>query len=256
MTWVRLEPDAPRHPKMMRAGFDGWCLYTLGICYSAHYLTDGLIVREALPALWPHAPAPKPRQLATIAAKLVDVGLWELDPAGWRIHDYLRYQPTKSEVLEQRHRAQLYHQAGGRARASMASRIAGRFSSMPTSSEPADHAGHHAGQQGSPKGIGATSMVTSMSTSTPPAPFSFSVSKEQTPLPPLPVDNSPEPLSNGSPPDALTSQPESTKPQQPTREEQLRTLAQFNGLTPEQLRDQAAQLAKSLSDKLKVGTKR
>jgi hypothetical protein len=65
---------------------------------------DGFIPERALPMLYPL------RSPSRMAAKLVEVGLWERVPGGYLIHGYHDYNPTKEQVEEER--------AKGRERAS------------------------------------------------------------------------------------------------------------------------------------------
>lgn len=93
MTWVRIEENWHGHPKMLGAGLAAMGLYTWGLSYSSHYLTDGFIPKNALPGLVGTKPA----------AKALEVfGVWEPVPGGWRIHDYLDYNPSKAQVEAQR----------------------------------------------------------------------------------------------------------------------------------------------------------
>jgi len=91
---VRLEDDFTEHPKLVAAGpLAGW-LFVCGLTYCARHLTDGDI------------PAPQVPRLVVgghkLAAALVAVGLWEATPAGYRVHDYLQYQPSRAAVLAAR----------------------------------------------------------------------------------------------------------------------------------------------------------
>ena len=132
MSWVRIEPEAPYHPKVVQVGVAAFGVFCAGLCYANKFLTDGFIPLGALSAVFP---GERWSCLLKLAVKLVEVGLWEKREAGWQIHDYHHYQPTKAEVLEERRRAAERYSAGGRARASIADRVQGRF--MRTSDEPA-----------------------------------------------------------------------------------------------------------------------
>src|SRR5687767_7488501 len=117
MPWVRVEPAAPGHLKIQRVGLAGFGLVVAGLCYSNAYLTDGVIPERALAVVFPGVPLKK---LRTLAATLVDAGLWEKIEDGWRIHNFHRYQPTKDEEIAERQRRHDRAVAGGVARASTA----------------------------------------------------------------------------------------------------------------------------------------
>lgn len=92
MAWVKLDDAMPHHPKVMAAGVQGFALDVAALCYANKHMTDGLILRGALPAVLPSLPNPK-----KWAARLVEVGRWEQVDEGWRISGYEEYQPTKAE---------------------------------------------------------------------------------------------------------------------------------------------------------------
>lgn len=91
MTWVKLDDGYPEHLKVVglsdkafRADIEGWC-------YCARTLSDGLIPTAAAK-----------RWSAKAIAELVAAGRWHHDVAGYRIHDYLDYNPSRERVLEDR----------------------------------------------------------------------------------------------------------------------------------------------------------
>jgi len=91
---VRLEDDFTEHPKLVAAGpLAGW-LFVCGLTYCARHLTDGDIPAPQVPRLVVGG--------ARLAAALVAVGLWETMPGGYRVHDYLQYQPSRAAVLAAR----------------------------------------------------------------------------------------------------------------------------------------------------------
>lgn len=91
MAWVRLEPNTPTHPKVIRVGIAGFGLFVAGLCYANHYLTDGFIPAAALPAVFPGVHG---RRIVALSVSLVEAGLWEVAEGGWRIHDFHHYQPS------------------------------------------------------------------------------------------------------------------------------------------------------------------
>lgn len=93
MTHVRIETSVPRHRKFLAAGPAASWLWLAGTCYANEGLTDGHIPALVLPSLGVAG-------AAKLAAKLVEVGLWDVDPAGdgWHIHDYLEHNRTAGHV--------------------------------------------------------------------------------------------------------------------------------------------------------------
>jgi hypothetical protein len=92
MAWVKLDDRLPDHPKFARVGpLAGW-LYICGLAYCNRLLTDG------------HIPAAAVRRLADVddpnalAALLVRERLWIVDGDGYRVHDYLKYQPSRAHA--------------------------------------------------------------------------------------------------------------------------------------------------------------
>jgi len=108
MAWIKLDDQIAHHPKFTAAGPVASWLFIGGLAYCARFLTDGHIPASALPTLG-NVPTP-----AKHAATLVKVGLWEKAPDGYRIHDYLDYQPTREEVERRREERRLAGSRGGR----------------------------------------------------------------------------------------------------------------------------------------------
>lgn len=105
MIWVRIDDAAPHHPKLLAAGPESAWLWAAGLAYSNRQTTDGVIAREVLHALYPHA-SWTARKLERLVAELVRVKLWELHESGWLIHDYGEYQePALRESVESRREA-------------------------------------------------------------------------------------------------------------------------------------------------------
>lgn len=125
MTWVRLDEEFARHPKVLAAGPLGMAMHVAALCYCNQYLTDGFVPRSApmgfldlagidltesgerrdgdwLEAHWEF-----------IVGRLVEAGLWEPVKGGWAIHDFHDFQPSKAEVLELREKRAEAGRAGG-----------------------------------------------------------------------------------------------------------------------------------------------
>jgi hypothetical protein len=96
MPWIRLDDQFPDHPKVIAAGPMAAWLHVCGIGYCNRLLTDGLIPKGQVRKL---ADADDAMALAT---RLVEVGLWEEVEGGYRIHDFLDYQPSAEQVKAER----------------------------------------------------------------------------------------------------------------------------------------------------------
>lgn len=99
MAWVKLDDQFFRHPKVLAAGRDARDLYLAALCYCNSGLTDGLLAAAVMPLLAAETMVP---DAGAAAERLVTVGLWEPDGDGYRIHDYLDYQPSAAQVRAQR----------------------------------------------------------------------------------------------------------------------------------------------------------
>lgn len=108
MTWVRIDEGFPEHPKVLSAGGDAGWLHVCAISYCNRQLTDGFIPHAVLSRLSDR------KRPGMLAAKLVEVGLWETTDGGWTIHDYLLYQPTRSETEATRERTYSVKAEAGR----------------------------------------------------------------------------------------------------------------------------------------------
>ncbi|KKN16062.1 hypothetical protein LCGC14_0979510 [marine sediment metagenome] len=109
MSWVKLDDNFAGHRKVLAAGLEAAWLHIEGLCYCAQQETDGAILDAALVKLTQFS-KPKAERLAV---RLVEVGLWERNGAGWLIHDYLDYNPSKKELEARRETKRRAGQAGG-----------------------------------------------------------------------------------------------------------------------------------------------
>ncbi len=97
MPWVRLDDRFPSHRKVRLLSDPAFRLYVSAVCWSAENLTDGVIGTKELRLVSDVRSAPKRAQ------ELVDHGLWDvIDGVGWRIHDYLEYNPSAEKVRADR----------------------------------------------------------------------------------------------------------------------------------------------------------
>ena len=88
MTWVRLDDQFADHPKVVGLSAVAFRLHVRAICYAARHETDGVI--------------PAAFVIKRAATELVGAGLWEENPAGYIIHDYLEYNPSAASLRAKR----------------------------------------------------------------------------------------------------------------------------------------------------------
>lgn len=120
--WIKIDDQFPDHPKIRSVGALGLALQMAAICYCGRYLTDGFLSYSAADALIRSVFAPFTKEDGSIwqaaitsghagedadecdwKRLMVESGLWENSrKGGYYIHDYLKYNPKKSEVLAQR----------------------------------------------------------------------------------------------------------------------------------------------------------
>lgn len=99
MSWVRIHDGVMTNAKVGSLSDAGFRLWIIGLCYCQTALTDGLIPKEALRQMG--AKSPTIRELTT--SKLPGrAPLWEPDPVGYKVHDYLQWNLPREEVLKKR----------------------------------------------------------------------------------------------------------------------------------------------------------
>lgn len=96
MPWVKFDDSAPEHRKIKSLHDSAYRLHDEAIKWCARHLTDGFV------------PAAELRDVTNVARPmrwvpdLVSRRLWEPVNGGWRIHDYLEYQPSGDAVRAER----------------------------------------------------------------------------------------------------------------------------------------------------------
>lgn len=92
MPWFRMDDKFHSHPKVIAAGNEAIGLFTRCGTYAAEHLTDGFIPEHVV--LLYGSPA--------LAETLVRSKLWRRARGGWRMPDYLEYNPSREQVLRER----------------------------------------------------------------------------------------------------------------------------------------------------------
>lgn len=89
MTWTRLDDGFPTHPKVIGLSDAGFRALVTGLCYANQHLTDGFIPQGVV----------KTRA----AVELCSRKIWGVDNrGGYVIHDFLDYNRSKAEVMNER----------------------------------------------------------------------------------------------------------------------------------------------------------
>ena len=113
VTWFKVDDQLADHPKVMGLGDDRLSalgLWTICGTYSAKHLTDGFVPQSAVQLYG------GPRWQRIVDA-LVRVGLLEAVSGGYRMHDFLDYNPSRQKVNDDRSKKRAAGQAGGQASA-------------------------------------------------------------------------------------------------------------------------------------------
>lgn len=99
--YAQIACDLPRDPKMLMVGWQARAVYVEAVLFARENLTDGEIIRVALP-LWMHDMNTKTR--TKYLEQLANVGALERTDDGWRFPDrvWKKWNPTRSEVEEKR----------------------------------------------------------------------------------------------------------------------------------------------------------
>lgn len=97
MGTAKFDDGLTANPKFIAAGATASWLWFCGVLFCRRGLTDGFIPKAVVPTLVIGLGNP-----FKYAARLVDVGLWEDAVGGFRIHDFLEWNPSKSAMNEYR----------------------------------------------------------------------------------------------------------------------------------------------------------
>jgi len=103
--WAKLDDQIYYHPKMQACDGYARALNVAGITYCSGQLTDGMVPKHAPRLIMGMAGfTVEEAELSDCIRQLVDAGLWETLPNGYNIHDYLKYNPSRAQVLAERER--------------------------------------------------------------------------------------------------------------------------------------------------------
>lgn len=137
MPWIKVDDGFDEHPKFLSLPPEATAVWFHCLAYCNRNLTDGFIPEakaalETFRCLQHRKDAPNPVEA------LITAGLWERTEGGYQFHDYLKYQPSRAQVLLERELRRSAKVAGGLSRALNAARENGRFTSRPPAEPPAE----------------------------------------------------------------------------------------------------------------------
>lgn len=129
------------NPKLINAGPVAAWLWFCGVLYCRRGLTDGFIPKAVVPALVVGL-----KGAYRHAQTLCDVGLWHAELGGYRVNDFLVYNPSKSAMDQYKEKDRLRKQAERGIRDERPNGVSGRNPNGQTSGQPyasadATHAG-------------------------------------------------------------------------------------------------------------------
>lgn len=125
--WTKLDDGILDHPKFAKVGLLGFGWFAAGLVYCNRNLTDGFIPWTIAHKLCPLKSIDKKRRLWSVAATcgmqgvgggdddkeftemviewLLSANLWREENGGYRVHDFLKYNPSRAKVLRLRRAA-------------------------------------------------------------------------------------------------------------------------------------------------------
>lgn len=110
MPYALIDDHMHSHPKFAACSLDAIGLWALGLSWCSDHLTDGHIPTGQVERF----AAGNRRKATTIAAELVDAGLWETTPTGWLYHDFHCHNPPAEQAREKRRRVSEARAEAGR----------------------------------------------------------------------------------------------------------------------------------------------
>jgi hypothetical protein len=95
MTWARVDDRFFSHPKVVGTSLAARGLWITALSWSSSMETDGRIPASVLQVFSPYDPDP-------LTNELVARGLWERTEDGFRVHDFLDWNPSRETLTARR----------------------------------------------------------------------------------------------------------------------------------------------------------
>ena len=99
MPYLNLDDNFADHPKVDRLSDGAFRLHTAALCHCAKHRTDGFVDETKVPRLVPRY---KPAYLAELLHNHDERPSWVPAPGGYQIHDYLKWNRSKTEIEERK----------------------------------------------------------------------------------------------------------------------------------------------------------
>lgn len=93
MAWGKIDDKLYSSPKWIQVSKGGKALWVSALSWCMAQLTDGAVTKQTCFMLGASTKD---------ARSLVEAGLWEETPNGYQFHDWLDYQPSREQVLNER----------------------------------------------------------------------------------------------------------------------------------------------------------
>lgn len=110
MAWVKIDDQAPRNAKLLKAGPAACWLWVCGIAHCQSQLTDGFISDTVLPMIGVAGET----RCRRLAEALVGAGLLERVEGGYVVHDYHAFNATAGEARARREALSVKRSAAGK----------------------------------------------------------------------------------------------------------------------------------------------
>lgn len=94
MTWFKVDDSFHSHPKVLTTSPAALGLWVVAGAWSSANLTEGFVPDRVLPRLI--------QDSEPLAKELATNGLWRRERGGYRYHDWIAYNPTRSEAVAAR----------------------------------------------------------------------------------------------------------------------------------------------------------
>lgn len=103
MTWLKIDDGFYEHQKIVGLSNQAFRLHVSALCMCSRLLTDGRVTHQNLRKL----SADLPFNVRRYVQELVAQRLWIEFKSGYRIKDFLEYNPSSVEIKERRQKAAL-----------------------------------------------------------------------------------------------------------------------------------------------------
>jgi len=94
MAYLVIEPSVRTHSKILKAGPAASWLWLCALGHAQEGLTDGVVATESLPFLGV-------KDYKKLSKILVKVGLFDVIPGGFQIHDYLEHNKSAQQIRDE-----------------------------------------------------------------------------------------------------------------------------------------------------------